>query len=273
MFPILLAAPHAGRDYPVDILQKLRISADQLLRLEDRYVDVLIRENAERDIPTIFARTPRAIIDLNRSEDEIDADMVRDMNWSDVAHPTAKTRGGLGLIPRRLAGAGDIWKHPIIRDDLDDRIMNLHRPYHEYVAAVLHKMRAKFGFALLIDMHSMPPLQNPMANGNIAQWVVGDRFGMSADNIYSDIITEFFKNLGYDVALNSPYAGGYILERHGIPSKGYHAVQIEIDRQLYLDENYREPNENAKLIAAQIAQLVEHMIQYFDNNQSLEAAE
>ncbi len=272
-FPILLSVPHAGRDYPPNILQQLRISADQLLRLEDRYADLLVRDCMAQTIPTVIARAPRAIIDLNRGVDEVDADMVRGVDWSQVAHPSAKTRGGLGLIPRRLIGAGDIWKQPIDKAELDDRINDIHRPYHDYISAVLNNMQAKFGVALLVDVHSMPSLNNVSKDGEVARWVIGDRFGMSADNIYTDLIMGFLSDLGYKAVMNAPYAGGYMLERHGNPSRGIYALQIEIDRNLYLDENNREPNKDMSKISMQIRQMVNFVLEYFKSNYQLEAAE
>ncbi len=257
--PLLLAVPHAGRDYPAKFMRDIRISADQLLRLEDRYVDILVKECAANHIPTMIARAPRAIIDLNRCEDEIDADMVIGLDWTEVAYPSIKTRGGLGLIPRRLSGIGEIWKNPIPKHRVEQHIINIHRPYHDYIAGVMDNMVQKFGVAVLIDVHSMPPLKNDF-DKKAAQWVIGDRYGASAGNIHSDLITSYLKQAGYNVALNSPYAGGYILERHGNPIKGKHALQIEIDRNLYLDSDNREPIEEYKIISDNISHIIDIII-------------
>lgn len=268
--PLLLATPHAGRDYPAELMQQIRIASDQLLRLEDRYVDILVKECAANHIPTMIARAPRAIIDLNRSEDEIDADMVMGLDWNDVAHPSIKTRGGLGLIPRRLSGVGEIWRNPIAKAIVEQRITSIHQPYHDYIAWVMDNMVQKFGIAVLIDVHSMPPLKNHF-NEKAAQWVIGDRYGASADNIYSDLITSYLKQEGYDVALNTPYSGGYILERHGDPKKGKHALQIEIDRNLYLDQDNREPIEDHKKISDIISHIIDIVAESI--NPTMEAAE
>lgn len=270
IIPILLAAPHAGRDYPAELLQDIRISADQLLRLEDRYVDILVKDCAANHIPTMIARAPRAIIDLNRSEDEIDADMVVGLDWTDVAHPTVKTRGGLGLIPRRLSGVGEIWRNPIGKHIIEQRISKIHQPYHDYIAWVMDNMVQKFGVAVLLDVHSMPSLKSDF-DKEAAQWVIGDRYAASADNIYSDLISSYLKQAGYEVALNSPYSGGYILQRHGNPKKGKHALQIEIDRNLYLDRDNREPIDNNVIISEKIADIVD--IISANLGQELEAAE
>lgn len=272
IMPILLAAPHAGRDYPPSLMHDIRIAPDQLVRLEDRYVDLLVKESAGHNISTVIARAPRTIIDLNRSEDEIDADMVAGMDWSDVAHPSAKTRGGLGLIPRRLSGAGEIWNGPLSRADLEQRITNIHRPYHAYIESILKRIVQKFGIAVLIDVHSMPPLAS--TDGiKPAQWVIGDRYGASSDNIFTDIISNYVSGQGYRIALNSPYSGGYILRRHGKPQRGQHALQIEIDRSLYLDDSHREPIENIAIISNQIKELVDNVLQYLDQIPHVEAAE
>lgn len=268
--PILLATPHAGREYPAEFMQEIRVSAHQLLRLEDRYVDILTKRCAAHHVPTIMARTPRAIIDLNRSIDEIDADMVIGLNWNEVAHPTIKMRGGLGLIPRRLSGVGEIWKSPITKTILNQRITNIHKPYHDYIERVMDHMVQKFGVAVLLDIHSMPSLKNDN-DKKTAQWVIGDRYGASSDNIYSDLITAYLQQIGYTIALNSPYSGGYILERHGNPIIRKHALQIEIDRILYLDRDNREPINNATKISNEIADIVEVLNEYIHS--MLEAAE
>ena len=270
VIPILLATPHAGRDYPATLMQDIKISATQLLRLEDRYVDVLTKECVSQYVPTIIARMPRAIIDLNRSADEIDADMVVGLDWNDVAYPTQKTRGGLGLIPRRLNGAGEIWKNPISTATLRQRITNIHEPYHNYIESVMDNMVQKFGVAILLDIHSMPSLKNNY-DKKAAQWVIGDRYGASSNNIYSDLVTECLQQKGYELALNSPYSGGYILARHGNPKKRKHALQIEIDRMLYLDNDNREPIKNAANISHEIAGIVETLCEQINNK--LEAAE
>ncbi len=268
--PILLAAPHAGREYPAEAMQEIRISANQLLRLEDRYVDIVVKDCAINHMPTIIARIPRAIIDLNRSTEEIDADMVIGLDWNDVAHPTIKTRGGLGLIPRRLSGVGEIWKNPISLAALKHRITYIHKPYHHYIERVMDNMVQKFGIAILLDIHSMPPLKNDYAK-KAAQWVIGDRYGASSDNIYSDLITVYLRQIGYEIATNSPYSGGYILARHGNPKIGKHALQIEIDRDLYLDIHHREPIKNASKISSEITDLVK--ILCHNVNYKLDAAE
>lgn len=131
-------------------------------------------------------------------------------------------------------------------------------------------MVQKFGIAVLIDVHSMPPLKNHF-NEKVAQWVIGDRYGASADNIYSDLITSYLKQEGYDVALNTPYSGGYILERHGDPKKGKHALQIEIDRNLYLDQDNREPIEDHKKISDIISHIIDIVAESI--NPTMEAAE
>lgn len=270
--PILLAAPHAGRDYPA-LMDAIRIAPDQLLRLEDRYADLLLKDIIAQNMPTLVARAPRAIIDLNRGEDEIDADMVIGLEWNDVAHPSAKTRGGLGLIPRRLSGVGEIWKNPIASAQIRARVGNIHRPYHRFLDDILSRMVEKFGVAILLDIHSMPSLTVPMPNGHIATWVIGDRYGASADNIFSDLLMRKLITDGYQVALNAPYSGGYILQRHGNPRHKRHALQIEIDRNLYLDSSHREPTEGVARICAQIKTLVDVILQYLQSNDNLEAAE
>ncbi len=253
--PLLLSVPHAGRDYPAALFDNLRIPPGCLLRLEDRYADILTRAAVAASVPTIIATRARAWIDLNRSEQDIDAAMVEGLNAADYPAAGAKQRGGLGLIPRRLSGAGDIWKSRFTADDVTARIANYHRPYHDRVAGQLKAISARFGTALLLDLHSMPPLANIAAKGP-PRFVVGDLFGRSAAGHFSDLTVSYFRAQGFAAALNYPYSGDYILRRHANPAGHIHALQLEVDRSLYLDADLREPTANAAQIADLIAGLI-----------------
>ncbi len=237
--PLLISVPHAGRDYPPALLARSRVSPMVLQRLEDRYVDLLARAAIEAGFPCIVAHRPRAWIDLNRSIREIDAAMVDGLSAEEVDPPNSKVRGGLGLVPRWLGSGGELWRDRLMRAELDQRIACDHQPYHRRIADVLAAMEARFGGAVLLDLHSMPSLRFP-ADGP-PQIVVGDRFGRSASSRFTSLVIEQARQKGLKAALNHPYSGGYILERHGAPSVNVHALQLEIDRGLYLDPSAREP--------------------------------
>ncbi len=233
--PVILSVPHAGRDYPPDLAQYLRGHVAQLIALEDRYADALIETAIAGGSSGVIARAPRLMIDLNRDERDVDPNMFD----GPVLHDnriSAKARGGLGLIPRRTAAAGEIWKGKLSKDDLYHRIATIHRPYHTQLSAMLAQARAAFGVAILLDIHSMPPLpeQNP---GDAPDIVLGDLFGRSAHGSFTEIAAATARRHGLRIAINTPYPGNYILNRHSDPARGIHALQIEVDRRLYLDSN------------------------------------
>ncbi|MBH9536222.1 N-formylglutamate amidohydrolase [Novosphingopyxis sp. YJ-S2-01] len=237
--PLLISIPHSGRVYPPDLLARSRVSPSILQRLEDRYVDLLAKAAIDAGFPCIVAHRPRAWIDLNRSEREVDAAMIEGLNADEVDPPNAKVRGGLGLVPRWLGTAGELWTGRLDRSELDRRIAEDHRPYHRRIADVLRAMRRRLGCALLLDLHSMPSLRYPA--GAAPRIVVGDRFGRSASSRLASLLVEQARQEGWEAALNHPYAGGYVLERHGNPAGHIQALQLEVDRGLYLDALAREP--------------------------------
>lgn len=253
--PVLLSVPHAGRDYPEEIFAALRLPRTSLLRLEDRYADLLVRKSVALDYPVIVAHRARAWIDLNRDENDLDVEIVRGAARDDYPAPGAKQRGGLGLIPRRLSGDGDIWKHSFELTQIEVRISSFHRPYHTEISAILERIRQKFGVAILLDLHSMPPIRHPVSSP-APEFVVGDRFGKSAASQYAETIMHQIRARGYPVALNHPYSGEYILTRHGRPRANVHAVQLEVDRALYLDSEMRELGPGLLRIDCLIADLV-----------------
>jgi N-formylglutamate amidohydrolase len=172
-------------------------------------------------------------------------------------HSSAKVRGGLGLVPERLAYAGSLWRHPLPYAELCRRVEQIHRPYHAAIAQALALTRARHGAALLIDVHSMPPLRTLVGGGEqaVPRIVVGDRFGRSATDRLTDLTAEVARRHGHEVAINTPYSGNHILERHGRPEQGIHAIQIEIDRSLYLDRDLMTPGEGLPDVRRLLADL------------------
>jgi N-formylglutamate amidohydrolase len=241
--PVLIAVPHAGRAYTRALLRDMRHAEAAALKLEDRYVDRLAFAVA-RDVGAslVVAQAPRAMIDLNRAPDDVDWEMFSrgDRPMRGGHAPSRRARSGLGLIPRRLPGLGEIWRRRQNPDDLDARIAQVHEPYHARIARDLSDLRARWGAALLIDLHSMPPLV--MAAGAAAPgYVVGDRFGGSCHGSLTAAAFAYLQEAGTVVSHNRPYAGGYVLERHADPANGIHALQLEIDRSIYLDSRMVEP--------------------------------
>lgn len=235
--------PHAGRDYPLALRAALKAPLASLLPLEDRHADTLAR--AARGIETLFiANRPRAWIDLNRGESERDARI--DMGAEPVAEAaqSLKLRSGLGLVPRR-AGGIDLWRRRFEAEEIDARIVHDHRPYHAALSAALAAARARFGIAVLIDVHSMPPLA-PGA----ARLVIGDRFGQASAARFVARIEGVMHAARVRSAVNTPYAGGHVLERHADPANNVHAIQLEFDRSLYLDRRLDGPGPGLQATAA-----------------------
>lgn len=252
--PILISVPHAGREYPAQMQQYLRITPAELQRLEDRYVDRLVAPAIALGFPAIIAHRARAWMDLNRGEDELDQEMIIQGFDTRKLAGSAKMRGGLGLVPRRLMHSGDIWLRPFDALDIEQRLRSFHRPYHQQLERSLLQIRDRFGIALLIDIHSMPPLKH--LSGMRPQIVIGDRFGQSAASLYSEMLLQRLKQIGLPAALNHPYPGDYILRRHGQVRKNIHAIQIEVDRSLYLDSELREPAPGLQDTSALISELL-----------------
>ena len=238
-FPVILSVPHAGRDYPDDMDKYCQFPSHRLLCLEDRYADLLAEHAWAAGYSGLVSRTPRAIIDLNRAEHDLDPAMMT-TPMTPPALLSVKARGGLGLIPRRTAGLGELWRRRFTPAEINARIIGHHRPYHEALGALVRHAKDRFGGALLLDVHSMPPLSSS-AGQSAPQIVIGNRFGKSAAPMLTEIACTMVTQAGFRVAVNTPYAGGHILDRHGGRSDGVHALQIEVDRQLYLDAALSEP--------------------------------
>ncbi|WP_380788733.1 N-formylglutamate amidohydrolase [Sphingomonas sp. R86521] len=247
-----MSVPHAGREYPPALRQALRVPMAAVLPLEDRLIDAVAQ--AARTVETMLVQDrARAWIDLNRGEDERDPKVDEGARPVALVHQSAKLRSGLGLVPRRASSAGDLWGRRFADSDVTRRIAEDHRPYHAALSAALAAARARFGIAVLLDVHSMPPLGTP---GSVARIVLGDRFGHTADPRFVACLEAEGAAAGHVTALNAPYAGGHILERHANPAGGIHAIQLEFDRSLYLDPQLDAPGADFAGIAALLGRML-----------------
>ncbi|MEQ1509287.1 MAG: N-formylglutamate amidohydrolase [Sphingopyxis sp.] len=230
--PIVISIPHAGRYYSPELLSVARVSASTLQRLEDRYVDLLAKGLGAQGYRVIAATHARAWIDLNRGEDEWDSSLIS--GGHSPPHAGRYTRAGLGVIPRRLHDVGDLWRRRFTHAELMARIEGIHRPYHAVVAEALAAAASLYGRAVLIDLHSMP--RQP---GGSPQIVLGDRHGLTATSRLVERLMATGEGMGYRVARNAPYAGAHTIEHHAQKLSGrrwrIEAVQVEVDRSLYLD--------------------------------------
>lgn len=260
--PVLLAVPHSGRLYPDALIEAMREPAVAAPRLEDRFVD-LLAEAVARDTGAglLVAHAPRAMIDLNRAADDIDWDMVAGAAPGRSARQAAgrRARSGLGLVPRRLPGLGEVWRRRMTRAELAERIDAVHKPYHAALAAALETLRDRWGAALLVDLHSMPPLRPRFPGDRPAEFVIGDRFGASCDPALSAQGFAYLARHERRAAHNRPYAGGYILDRHAAPARSIHAMQVEICRATYLDAQFAEPSARMAAMARLLTGLVREL--------------
>jgi N-formylglutamate amidohydrolase len=247
--PVVLSVPHAGRDYSDALLKAARLPRGALETLEDRLVDRLVWRAVAGGACAFIADVPRAEIDLNRDEREVDPATIVPRPRPSALSDTPRTRGGLGLVPGRIAGAGPIWRQRLAAGELERRLAEVYRPYHAALEAALEAARARFGIAILLDCHSMPPRA---AGAGEPPIVLGDRYGASIAPALAAAAEAAVRQAGYRVSRNSPYAGGHITARHGRPGGGIHALQLEIDRSLYLAPDLREPGPGFDRVAALI---------------------
>jgi N-formylglutamate amidohydrolase len=253
VLPVILAVPHAGRDYPAALLANAAVSRARLEMLEDRFVDLLV-DDTPSGASGVIARNARAWIDLNRGEREIDPSILERGAATGSLLQSAKVRGGIGLIPHRI-GASNLLRRRLSTTEVEARLASDYRPYHAAAADLLAQARSRFGVAVLLDCHSMPPLTSEPGRPPV-RIVVGDRYGRSADSRFVDCIIAVAEAEGWAAGQNSPYSGGYTLDRHGRPADNIHAVQLEIDRSLYLEAGLRAPGAGLSRVRGFVARVV-----------------
>ena len=234
--PLVFNSPHSGRIYPSTFLAASRLDSRALRRSEDAYVEELFGLVPSLGAPLLYAHFPRAYLDVNREPYELDPVLFRDGLPHYANTQSVRVVGGLGTIARIVSESDEIYREPLSVGAALERINRLYTPYHETLMALIVEAQTEFGLAVLIDCHSMP--SSPIADqgGGRPDFVLGDRFGTSCSGELTRMVATQLKALGYVVALNKPYAGGYITEHYGRPHKGRHALQIEVNRALYMDE-------------------------------------
>lgn len=236
---MLLSVPHAGRDYP-DWLVELSVHGRPSLEtLEDPLVDRLVWRALGKGVGAVIARAPRAAVDCNRAEDDTDP---ASFSGHRPGTASARARGGLGIVPSRTSAHGKLWRRAITWGELERRLEEAYRPYHRALEKQLELLLDRHGCALLLDCHSMPPSRaRPV--------VFGDRYGRSAAPWLTSKAIAVAARCGFSAASNDPFAGGHILDRHGRPHAGVHALQIELDRRCYLTPS-GQPSDGLDTVAA-----------------------
>lgn len=257
--PLVVSSPHSGSVYPQRFLASSRLDALALRRSEDCFVDELFGGAAGLGAPLIHARFPRAYLDLNREPYELDQRM-----FEAKLPPFANTRsvrvaGGLGTIARVVGDSQEIYAARLDVREALARIERLYKPYHAALRRLLDRATARFGVAVLVDCHSMPSLPSGFAGTDKrfkTDFVVGDRYGTSSDTDFVEALETALRGHGYLVQRNKPYAGGFITEHYGQPQAGVHAIQIEVNRALYMDERQFARLERFERITADMTRVL-----------------
>lgn len=258
--PFVFNSPHSGRIYPRAFLAASKLDALTLRRSEDAYVEELFGFVASLGAPLLYAHFPRAYLDVNREPYELDPALFSDGLPHYANTQSVRVVGGLGTIARIVSESDEIYREPLTLVDALERINRLYTPYHATLRSLLLEAQKKFGLTVLIDCHSMP--SNPIADygGTRPDFVLGDRYGTSCSGELTRIAGEKLKALGYAVALNKPYAGGYITEHYGRPQAGQHALQVEINRALYMNESSFEKSPGFDRLKHDLEQMVQALM-------------
>ncbi|PIB22816.1 N-formylglutamate amidohydrolase [Amylibacter kogurei] len=252
----VFSSPHSGRDYTDSYFQKSNLSPNHLRSSEDAFVDELFSSAPESGAPLMAAVMPRAFIDLNRGADELDSAIIEDVK---PTKGNPRTAAGLGVIPRVVSQGRAIQTGKISHQDAQDRIANYYVPYHQRLKELINQTFQAFGESLLVDCHSMPhtALDNiSVRGGSRPDVIIGDRFGSACAPEVADKVEAAFRRQGFIVARNLPFAGAYILREYGRPTQRRNAVQVEIDRALYMDEASITKNDQFGAVKKRIDQVI-----------------
>lgn len=234
--PFVFNSPHSGSIYPDRFLAQSRLDSHAIRRSEDCYVDELFAGAVSLGAPMLVANFPRAYLDVNREPWELDPRMYSQPLPSFANVRSARVAGGLGTIPRLVGEGAEIYATKLPFSEAVSRIECYYKPYHDTLKGLVGATHAAFGYAVLVDCHSMPASIRMSDGGGRPDFIIGDRFGVSASRALTEAAIEILARMGYVVAHNKPYAGGFITEHYGRPARGLHAIQIEINRGLYMDE-------------------------------------
>ena len=258
--PLILASPHSGRDYAPEFIASARLDARGLRRSEDSFVDELFAAGPARGAPLLCALFPRSFVDPNREPYELDPRMFEDALPGYVNSESQRVSSGLGTIARIVGSGSAIYRKKLRFAEAERRINDYYRPYHAALEGLIRETLDRFGYAILLDCHSMPSVGGPMDRDPGAarvDFVLGDRHGASCHPSVTASVAGLLGDLGYVVRLNEPYAGGYTTLHYGRPQGGVHGLQIEINRALYMDETAIERGPGLKTIASRMSAVIE----------------
>ncbi len=257
--PALFNSPHSGSIYPRGFLSQSRLDIATLRRSEDSFVDELMAGVVGQGFPLMRAHFPRCFVDVNREPYELDPRMFEGRLPSFANTRSMRVAGGLGTVARVVGDAQEIYDRRIPIDDALGRIESLYKPYHRALRRLFTRLHRDFGAAMLIDCHSMPSSTGQKDERPRPEFVLGDRYGTSCVGVVAETVERTLRGMGYTVSRNKPYAGGFITEHYGNPAAGLHAIQLEINRGLYMDERRYQRSPGFDRLAADLVILAQRL--------------
>jgi N-formylglutamate amidohydrolase len=263
LMPVVFNSPHSGRCYAREFLASSCLDERAIRRSEDTYVDELFLPAVDRGAPLIKANFPRAWLDVNREPYELDPKMFAGSLPTFANVRSVRVAGGLGTIARIVSESEEIYAGPLTVEEALARIENVYKPYHRALRGLVARTHVDFGFAVLLDCHSMPSAVRGGPSRLRPDIVLGDRYGASCSAELTDAVAQILSRLGYSVSRNKPYAGGFITEHYGQPGKGLHAMQIEINRCLYMDERTMQQTAGFQRLRGDLIRFVEELARLF----------
>lgn len=268
---VVFASPHSGNDYPDWFLQRSVLNAHSIRSSEDAFVDRLFDQASTFGAPLLRARVPRACVDFNRSADELDPALISGVRG---VGNNPRVASGLGVIPRVVSNGRAIYRGKIRLDEAETRLEAYWRPYHKALQSLLNESLAKFGQAILLDCHSMPrealdALRT--SGGTRPEIVLGDRFGTSASSEIVEQVEAAFAGAGFTVSRNAPFAGAYVTQHYGRLGRNQHAIQIEIDRSIYMDEKLIQPHSGFEEVRSRLQKVIAEVVTIGGASQNLAA--
>jgi N-formylglutamate amidohydrolase len=259
--PVVCNSPHSGRSYLARFIDQSRLDLATLRRSEDTFVDELFGDAVKFGVPIMSANFPRAFLDVNREPYELDPRLFEGRLPAYANTRSLRVAGGLGTIARVVGDAREIYDRRIPVEEALARIELYYKPYHRALRRMIVNAQRAFGVAVLVDCHSMPSNANGRDERPRADIVLGDRYGTSCAAFVTDTVEETLRSFGYSVLRNKPYAGGFITEHYGDPAAGLHAVQVEVNRALYMDEREYRKTPRFEAVKADLGRMIAKLSQ------------
>ena len=258
--PFVFSSPHSGRYYPQSFIDSSLLDAHSIRQSEDFLVDELFGSVVQNGIPILCANYARAYLDVNREPFELDPKMFAGKLPSFANTRSIRVAGGLGTIARIVSEKQEIYRGKLDVSEVINRIANIYQPYHEQLRKILAKTHMMFGHAVLVDCHSMPSAKHDYRRDFRPDIIIGDRYGISAASEIVHCATQLLRELGYRVAINKPYAGGFITQHYGHPKDGLHTIQIEVNRGIYMDENTIKTTDGFDQLRRDLEEFVKQLV-------------